>query len=118
MSRADLNRYIDTVSGDNSDTWQSRPVEDLMTTRLSLPAVADQLADSSVLAAGTDITCIPIVEQNHIVGIMTRDDVLISWSRLEPALRAAGLDDVTQLSNRAMFIRRLNEEWARSSQSS
>jgi diguanylate cyclase (GGDEF)-like protein len=117
VSRTDLDRYTDMVSGDGSDTWQSRPVEDLMATRLALPSATPPAIDSLAQAAGGDVPCIPIVEQGRIVGVMTRDDVLISWSRLEPALRAAGTDDVTQLANRTTFLRRLSEEWDRSSRS-
>lgn len=117
ISREELHRYTDMVSGEVTDTWQSRPVEDLMTTRLAQPKSSTAPPYSIDVAAGGDISCIPIVEQGRIVGVMTRDDILMSWGRLEPALREAGTDDVTQLANRTMFMRRLNEEWARSSRS-
>jgi diguanylate cyclase (GGDEF)-like protein len=117
ISRDELHRYTDMVSDEVTDTWQSRPVEDLMTTRLTQPKVSPAPPYSIEVAAGGDISCIPIVEQGGIVGVMTRDDVLMSWGRLEPALREAGTDAVTQLANRAMFMRRLSEEWARSSRS-
>jgi diguanylate cyclase (GGDEF)-like protein len=117
ISRDELNRYTDMVSGESADTWQFRPVEDLMTTRLSQPSASTLPPYSIEVAAGEDISCIPIVERGRIVGVMTRDDILMSWSRLEPALREAGTDDVTQLANRTMFMRRLNEEWDRSSRS-
>lgn len=117
ISREELHRYTDMVSGDVTETWQSRPVEDLMTTRLAQPNSSTAPPYSIEVAAGGGISCIPIVEQGRIVGVMTRDDILMSWGRLEPALREAGTDDVTQLANRTMFMRRLNEEWARSSRS-
>ena len=116
ISRDELNRYTDMVSSEATDTWQSRPVEDLMTTRLAQPTAAAPPYSIKV-AAGGDISCIPIIEHGRIVGVMTRDDVLMSWDRLEPALREAGTDDVTQLANRSMFMRRLNEEWDRSTRS-
>lgn len=117
VSRDELNRYTEMVSGEATDTWQSRPVEDLMTTRLAHPSKSDPPPYAIEVAAGGDISCIPIVEQGRVVGVMTRDDILMSWSRLEPALREAGTDDVTQLANRTMFMRRLSEEWDRSSRS-
>lgn len=117
VSRADLNQYTDMVSEDGTSTWQSRPVEDLMMTRLA-PGNPSTIPPYSIeVAAGGDISCIPIIEQGRVVGIMTRDDILMSWGRLEPALRAAGTDDVTQLVNRTMFMRRLTEEWDRSRRS-
>jgi diguanylate cyclase (GGDEF)-like protein len=117
VSRDDLHHYTDMVSGEAAGTWQSRPVEDLMATRLAQPSKSDPPPYAIEVAAGGDISCIPIVEHGRVVGVMTRDDILMSWSRLEPALREAGKDDVTQLANRTMFMRRLNEEWARSCRS-
>lgn len=117
ISRDELHRYTDMVSDEVTDSWQSRPVEDLMTTRLAQPKTSNAPPYSIEVAAGGDISCIPIVEQGRIVGVMTRDDILMSWGRLEPALREAGTDGVTQLANRSMFMRRLNEEWGRSSRS-
>lgn len=117
VSRDELNRYTEMVSGEATDTWQSRPVEDLMTTRLAQPSKSASPPYAIEVAAGGDISCIPIIEQGRIVGVMTRDDILMSWSRLEPALREAGTDDVTQLANRTMFMRRLSEEWDRSTRS-
>lgn len=117
VSRDELNRYTDMVSSEATDTWQSRPVEDLMTTRLVQPIVTTTPPYSIEAATDGDISCIPIVEHGRVVAVMTRDDILMSWDRLEPALREAGTDEVTQLANRTMFMRRLNEEWDRSTRS-
>ena len=117
ISRDQLNQYTDMVSGEATDTWQSRPVEDLMTTRLAPPTATQTSPCSIEVVADGDVSCIPIVEQGRIVGVMTHDDILMSWDRLEPALREAGTDDVTQLANRTMFMRRLREEWDRSTRS-
>lgn len=117
ISRDQLNQYTDMASVDATDTWQTRPVEDLMTTRLAPPTATRTSPCPIEVVADGDISCIPIVEQGRIVGVMTRDDILMSWDRLEPALREAATDDVTQLANRTMFMRRLIEEWDRSTRS-
>lgn len=117
VSQADLNHFTEMASEDSTSTWRSRPIESLMPTRLALPPAPPHPNREGEQASGKDISCTPILEQGRIVGVMTDDDVLVSWSRLEPALRAAGTDDVTKLANRTMFMRRLSEEWDRSSRS-
>ncbi|NQV25727.1 MAG: diguanylate cyclase [Rhodopirellula sp.] len=116
VSREDVTRYTEMFNSEDTATWQSRPVEDLMMTRLAQSP--NRPTNSLQVVDGSDVACIPIVEQGQIVGVMTHNDVLMSWRRLEPALRAAGTDDVTQLANRTMFMRRLEEEWDRSTRNS
>lgn len=114
VSQADLDQFAELASADSTGTWKSRPIESLMATRLALPPVPTLPDAVSESTSEKDISCTPILERGSIVGVMTPHDVLVSWSRLEPALRAAGTDDVTQLANRTMFMRRLSEEWDRS----
>lgn len=116
VSHEDLARHTaeDNLAG--CYDWHTRPIEDLMLTRLET-ATVNQPASATGISAESDIPCIPIVEQGRVTGVMTPDDVLVSWSLLEPVLRAAGTDDVTQLANRGMFMRRLADEWDRSSRS-
>jgi len=112
VSQADITQHTSEITrGD----CQIRPIEDLMSTRLTNTPAGSALPVE--ISTESTVSCIPIVEQGRIVGVMTADDVLLSWSHLEPALRAAGTDDVTQLANRTMFMRRLSEEWNRSSRS-
>jgi diguanylate cyclase (GGDEF)-like protein len=106
--------YTTLLREEGVDDWKTRPVEDLMVTRLS-PAPATPLPIcGKPVTAGSDLSCVPIIEHGRVAGVMTEEDVLVSRSRLEPALRAAGTDDVTSLANRTMFMRRLAEEWDRS----
>jgi len=114
VATEDFTRYATLLREEGVDDWETRPVEDLMVTRLS-PAPATPLPIcGKPVTAGSDLSCVPIIEQGRVAGVMTEEDVLVSWSRLEPALRAAGTDDVTSLANRTMFMRRLAEEWDRS----
>ncbi|MDA1163773.1 MAG: diguanylate cyclase [Planctomycetota bacterium] len=117
VSNADLTRNMTAVTHEISDDWKSRPIEDLMVTRLSDAPASLIPVGAAEVSAGSSISCIPIIEEGRITGVMTPDDILVSWTRLEPALRAAGMDDVTQLANRSMFMRRLAEEWARAARS-
>jgi diguanylate cyclase (GGDEF)-like protein len=59
------------------------------------------------------IECLPIVEGDKLVGVMTSSDLLLSWNRLHPVLQQAGTDGLTGLANRATFDRRLTEELER-----
>lgn len=123
VSKEDFTRCTNILSDEGVDDWKSRPVEDLMVTRLApTPAAAAPATSSPIhgepVSTGSDVSCIPIIEHGRVAGVMTLDDIFVSWSRVEPALRAAGTDDVTSLANRTMFMRRLAEEWDRSLRSS
>jgi diguanylate cyclase (GGDEF)-like protein len=114
VSTEDFTRYTTLLRDEGVDDWKTRPVEDLMVTRLSAAPATPLPISCKPVAAGSDLSCVPIIEHGRVAGVMTQEDVLVSWSRLEPALRAAGTDDVTGLANRTMFMRRLSEEWDRS----
>jgi diguanylate cyclase (GGDEF)-like protein len=60
-----------------------------------------------------NLDCIAITENENLIGISVRDDVFLSWQRLESMLSAAICDPLTGLMNRLAYERRLNEEWAR-----
>jgi diguanylate cyclase (GGDEF)-like protein len=57
--------------------------------------------------------CISVTEGSDLIALLTNEDVLLSWNRLEPSLARAALDTLTQLPNRAHFERRFREEWER-----
>lgn len=113
VSQDDLTRHTARIARED---WQARPIEDLMSTRLANTSAEESelTTESTEISSESTVSCVPIVEQGQVVGVMTADDVLLSWNHLEPALRAAGTDDVTKLANRTMFMRRLSEEWDRS----
>ena len=60
-----------------------------------------------------NLDCIVITENESLVAISVKDDVFLSWQRLEPMLSAAACDPLTGLMNRLGYERRLTEEWAR-----
>lgn len=114
VSYGDLLSFMAGALSDNSDVWKSRPVESLMATRFIASSPHADAADVARIVAGSEINCVPVVEDNQLIGMITPNDLLISWSRLELLIEAATTDEVTDLTNRATFNRRLREEWERS----
>lgn len=93
--------------------WHSRTVESLLPINLA-ESRADASAEHSSVAA-REVDCVSVREGSSLVALMTNNDVLFSWNRLEPTLARAALDTLTQLPNRAHFERRFESEWQRAS---
>jgi diguanylate cyclase (GGDEF)-like protein len=91
--------------------WHSRTVESLL--HVSLADVPSTKAVSMTPGVQRDMDCVSVREGSSLVALMTNDDVLFSWNRLEPTLARAALDALTQLPNRAHFERRFQTEWQR-----
>lgn len=117
VSYADLLRYMARVAVDPTDIWKTRPVEVLMGTRFAKPQWIDDAEDALALAAGDEVSCLPVVENGRLAALVTNDNLFVSWERLEPLIDAATIDEVTELANRATFNRRISEEWERSHRS-
>lgn len=58
---------------------------------------------------------VSVSDGENLVALVSNDDVLFSWNRLEPALSSAATDPLTRLPNRTHFERRFHEEWHRAS---
>jgi diguanylate cyclase (GGDEF)-like protein len=115
VTGADLVRHVKDWRDDSQASWKQVPVEAVMSTKFvasSPDADADDVA--SVVSRG-DIQCVPVIEDGQLVGVLTQNDLLMSWNRLDPVLRLATVDPVTELPNRMTFERRLTEEWERAS---
>ena len=113
VSSNDLLRLLADWEEDDSGAWKRKTVESIMTTKFVTSAPDAQADDVAPMIAQGHIECVPILEGDKLVGVMTRDDLLLSWNRLYPMLQQAASDAVTELANRAMFDRRLLEEWQR-----
>lgn len=100
-----------------NDRWKEKPVESVMTTKFMTSSPNADAADIAHIITRGDIHCVPVMEGDHLVGVMTSDDLLLSWSRLDPLLKEAATDAVTDLASRAVFDRRLAEEWERARRS-
>lgn len=135
VSIEDLQQAIRGFS-DETTAWHQRVVESLVTVRLNETDRPPQFAPSHdgsselghVPQPGSSHhesnrhtssaqgfgDCISVTEGSDLIALLTNEDVLLSWNRLEPALARAALDTLTQLPNRAHFERRFREEWQRS----
>jgi len=96
-----------------NDRWKEKTVESVMVTKFLTSTPNADAADVAHIITRSDIDCVPVMEGDELVGVMTSDDLLLSWSRLDPLLKEAATDAVTELASRAMFNRRLTEEWER-----
>ena len=117
VSYADLLRYMARVTGDPTDVWKTRPIEVLLGVRFTPAQPTARVERASGLTGGGEISCTPVFENGRLVSVVTDDDLFVSWGRLEPLIKAATTDEVTDLKNRATFNRRIREEWERSQRS-
>lgn len=97
-------RNLSQTMGTERRRWFDMPIETLLPTRL------DPVERSVRTTRVQQTDCTPIFEQGTLVGLITRDDALISWKRVAPMLNRATADPVTGLPNRYGFERRLHEE--------
>jgi len=89
-------------------------IESLMTTKFLAGSPDTEAQAVAPMIANGSIKCMPVLEGDRLVGVLTSTDLLLSWNRINPALREASQDAVTELASRATFERRLDEEWSRS----
>ena len=101
---------------DSDDIWHHRTVESLLSVTLESEQESERGSAVNVsLSDDPTKDCISVREGDDLLALMTSEDVLLSWNRLEPALSRAATDALTRLPNRAHFERRFKEEWERAS---
>jgi len=116
VSADNLQTAIRTSADEGKAAWHHRAVESLISVALDLDEADLELrASVARTPATTDQDCISIRDGADLLALMTNEDVLLSWNRLEPALARAATDALTSLPNRAHFDRRFREEWQRAS---
>ena len=97
---------------DVSASWHQRIVESLISVPLEVGGSTGNRAKPKKTRHRI-IECIEVREGSELVGLLTSEDVLLSWNRLEPALEQVATDTLTSLPNRAHFERRFQQEWQR-----
>lgn len=102
-------RLTQSIDG-NEPAWQSRSVEMLSESRCLTRGRTGPSAEETQ----QDVACTPVFEDGRLIAVMTPDDVLISWERMDLLLRTATTDQLTGLMNRHTFTKRLGDELARS----
>lgn len=115
VSLADFQESIRSTSETDSDPiWHSRTVSSILQVVLKeVPRNAPANDDARVTNRDPDLDCVSVTEHGELVAVLTNNDVLFSWNRLEPTLARVAIDELTQLPNRTHFERRLAEEWER-----
>jgi diguanylate cyclase (GGDEF)-like protein len=99
-------------SWDGGTIWFDRPVESIVMLSLSAKSTGEQcVSDENVRCRESE--CLTVFEDGELVAVMTENDSLMSWNRIEQAASHTAIDPVTLLPNRAHFDRRLAEEWDR-----
>lgn len=114
VSKADVLQAINAAERDGNLSWPRKAIESLMVGRFRESAGIQGRERTETLNSGLSFRCSPIVDDDGLVGVMTDDDFLVSWHRIEPLIVATAQDHLTELSSRSNFIRRLHEEWDRS----
>ena len=118
VSDSDLLDFLARTDVDESGNWKTRGVESIMPVRFrsQQEESLDDGNNGTRLSSGNSksLDCVPVVVDNRLVAVQTHDDLLLSWSQLQPLVRSATTDELTTLSNRAVFQRRFAEEWSRS----
>lgn len=115
VSAEDLQIAMRTASETELTAWHHRTVESLISVTLELDETLPQLRPVDNRKPTTEVDCVSIRDGADLLALMTNEDVLLSWNRLEPALARAATDALTSLPNRAHFERRFQEEWQRAS---
>ena len=113
VSDRDLLRYMAPWQGNSPAALDGKTVESVMFTKFVAGSPDSNPDDMASLLAEGSIQCLPIIEAGNLVGVMTSEDLLLSWNRLHPVIEQASSDKLTGLANRAMFDRRLAEELQR-----
>jgi len=87
--------------------WMDMPVEAALQSRIQIP---DTVVDSS----GTpDASCTTVSKDGNLLGVITENDVLVSWRSIQRTLQHAHADAVTGLPTRATFDNHLLAECKR-----
>ena len=129
VSEDDLRNAMREFSDQNSKAWHQRSVESLLAVLFEADSSKghgdqespEQTAASRVLsdadgqnpALADPLDFVSISDGENLIALVSSEDVLLSWNRLEPALSNAATDPLTRLPNRTHFERRFHEEWHR-----
>lgn len=105
----DFQNAIRSGVEDSATGWHSRLVSSILSVVLNEPSRGQPVSQNT----HQDLECVSVTESGQLVAVLTNDDVLFSWNRLEPTLARVAVDELTSLPNRAHFERRLAEEWER-----
>ncbi len=107
----EISRRLASWNDTERKRWAETPLESILSVRLQPEGQGGELPrepDGSIRVPGSALS-----HDDRLVALDLGDDVLIRWSSVRNVLEQALYDAVTGLPNRAVFDRRLREEWAR-----
>jgi diguanylate cyclase (GGDEF)-like protein len=113
VSSRDLLRQLAGKRDEDQAAWRTMTVESVMATRFLASSPDADAEDVVPMIVHGSMECVPVLEGDKLVGVLTPDDLLLSWKRVDPLLRKFANDAVTELASRRTFDRRLEEEWER-----
>jgi diguanylate cyclase (GGDEF)-like protein len=90
--------------------WQEMPVEALLQVRFGS---AESPRTAAADTKNEIIACTAITEGSRLLALMRDDDVFLSWSMIHDSVRDTLVDAVTNLPTRAVFERRIPDEFER-----
>lgn len=95
------------------ERWLQMPVDSVMLPMQDLCSATAASPSNGCVTSRTAIDCTPIVDNDNVVGMVNGNDLLVSYQGVESLLLRAMTDPVTGLPTRAVFQRRLEDEWKR-----
>lgn len=95
------------------ERWLGMPIDSVMLPMHDL--CTQQASNESFFSVKShaSVECIPIVDNDQVVAVLNGNDLLVSFQGVESLLLRAITDSVTGLPTRAVFLRRLADEWQR-----
>lgn len=108
---AEVRRRVESPNPSERRRWRDTPVEALLAGRLQIP---HELSPALATPTVPDVmSCTTVACHGRLLGILTDDDLLVSWRSIEQTVRQARIDSLTLLPNRAAFDDSLRTEFSR-----
>ncbi len=114
VSSDDVMQHITNPSSNELCRWMEMPVEAALRSRIRIPTDDDGKALNTDEAAAE---CTSVAHDGHLLGVITRRDVLLSWRSVQQTLDESRRDSVTTLPNRSAFDHHLKVELGRAGRS-
>ncbi len=104
LSAEDILRRVTCRDHNELTRWMNMSVESVLESRIQIPESTSRSSDT------TETHCTKVSKDGVLVGVITENDVLVSWRSIQRTLQHAHGDAVTGLPNRAAFNNHLQTE--------
>lgn len=109
IAAEDILQKVTNPSPNELTQWMDLPVETAVQGRIEMPHTTGVTRE--------DARCIHVSRHGRLLGIITENDVLVSWRSMQKTLQHSQGDAVTGLPNRASFDQHLQAELNRADRS-